>query len=325
MGSEIKEPRKPEVREALEKMASLLARGFSVRKALKIVGISSRTYAKYKDFVQSLMFKEKSNGEEKKPRKVESIMEKPETPTLDALLAERERELPQPIKELRRMVNVLDEVERIKRQLALKLGLPTTASTQEISEKLEEKREEDLEEEEREELEDMIEKLERAKERAKEFLERMGFKVVPKDVPTSVEEAKSLLEKMGYKVEDGRIPLEKVEEMLKQAEQEWKAKYNEDLEQRLEEAKIKAAEKVVSLAIDRVLRPIEMFISAYLQKALGVKVNEGVGLPEQSVSETFIGNVAEGTPTISEEEIGGTESEGTGGTENHGSRRGEKR
>ena len=325
MGGEVKEPKKPEVKEALEKMASLLARGFSVRKALKIVGISSRTYAKYKDYVQSLMFKEKSNGEEKKPRREEPFMEKPETPTLDALLAEREKELPQPIKELRRMVNVLDEVERIKRQLALKLGLPTTASTQEISEKLEEKQSEDLEVEEREELEDMIEKLEKAKERAKEFLERMGFKVVPKDVPTSVEEAKSLLEKMGYKVEDGRIPLEKVQEMLKQAEQEWKAKYNEDLEQRLEEAKIKAAEKVVSLAIDRVLRPIEMFISAYLQKALGVKVNEGVGLPEQPVSETFIGNVGEGLVTISEEEVGGTESESASGVENRGSRSGEKR
>jgi len=295
---------RPETKEAIRRFKKYIKEGLGVNKALKKAGLSKRTYSRYIEEIWS--DPEIAHLREEKTQHFSqgvSVTGPPESSIIDEILKRREDDVPDVVKELKKSIRIIDEVDKLKRQLTMKLGIPISSTPREIAETIEERGET---KESVDEIEDMLTRLEASKERAIEFLEKMGYKVTTKESPASVEEAKELLEKMGYRVEDGRIPLEKVEEIVKLAEQEWVKKYNEDLEKSIEERKITAAENVLSIAIDRVFRPIQLFISAYLKKVVGVEIPIEEGGNEYSygydVPETTFRDVGTGNPVVIEEE-----------------------
>jgi len=294
---------RPETKEAIKLFKKYIKEGLGVNKALKRAGLSKRTYSRYIEEIWS--DPEIAHLREEKTQhfgKDVKVSGPPETPLLNEILRNREEDVPDVVKELKKSIRIIDEVDKLKRQLTQKLGIPMASTTKEIVEKFEESGEP---KESVGEIEDMLTRLETSKERAIEFLEKMGYKVARKETPATVEEAKELLEKMGYNVEDGRIPLEKVREILETAEQEWVKKHNEDLEKSIEERKITAAENVLSIAIDRVFKPVQLFISAYLKKVVGVEIPIEEGGNEYSyeydVPEATFRDDGTGNPVVVEE------------------------
>jgi len=332
---------KPETKQAIEHFKKYIKQGMGVNKALKQAGLSKRTYSRYIDLIwadpEIAPMREKKTKHFSKEGKDVTISGAPEAPLLNKLLEDREEELPGVVKELKKSIRIIDEVDKLKRQLTMKLGIPISSTPREIAEKVEEggggegvgRFEGDVVDE----IEGMLKRLDVSKSRAIEFLNKMGYKVTTQESPASVDEAKELLEKMGYKVEDGRISLDKVREIVEAAEQEWIKKHDVNLEKSLEERKVAAAENVLSIAIDRVFRPIQMFISAYLKKVVGVEIpieEEGEG-NVYSYATTYdvptegdFRNVGTGNPVVVEGEEGEGEGEEyiarrTSGRKNRGS------
>lgn len=119
--------------------------------------------------------------------------------------------------------------------------------------------------------------LKAAETEAMALLERLGYKVLPKDSPATVEEATEILKNAGFKVQDGKISLEEVETRIAQAEEEWEQAHDIEVETRLEESKIKAGEHIVDNAVDKIFK---IFVDP-LQKAIGM-AEEGGEVPPQS-------------------------------------------
>ena len=121
-------------------------------------------------------------------------------------------------------------------------------------------------------LETSLEKVKAAEEEAKTVLERLGYKVVKAGTPVTLEEAKKLVEEMGYELVDTRLPREEVEKMLEEARLKWQQEHDMELETRLEEAKIGAAERVVTKAIDKVMEPFTYFLKKWFEETVETRV-----------------------------------------------------
>jgi|GEM_PF-6955545 len=114
-------------------------------------------------------------------------------------------------------------------------------------------------------VEGSLKQVKAAEDEAKKLLETLGYKVVTTETPVTVEEAKKLVEGMGYQLVDTRLARGEVDKMLQEAERQWQQQHDLDLETRLEEAKIGAAERVVSKAIDKVMEPFTYFLKQWFE------------------------------------------------------------
>jgi hypothetical protein len=134
-------------------------------------------------------------------------------------------------------------------------------------------------------VEGSLKQVKAAEEEAKKLLETLGYKVVTTETPVTVEEAKKLVEGMGYQLVDTRLAREDVDRMLEEAERQWQQQHDLDLETRLEEAKIGAAERVVSKAIDKVMEPFTYFLKQWFEGTVEARMSSAnTPTPEQSAS-----------------------------------------
>jgi uncharacterized protein YukE len=118
-------------------------------------------------------------------------------------------------------------------------------------------------------IESMVEQLSTATEKSKNFLSRQGFKVVAEEAPATFEEAKKIVEGRGFIIQDQRITREEAERLAREAAETERRKHEDELELKLEERKIAAAEKVVGTAIDKVMEPFKYFLERYLSTTVG--------------------------------------------------------
>ncbi len=122
-------------------------------------------------------------------------------------------------------------------------------------------------------VEGSLKQVKTAEEEAKKLLETLGYKVVTTETPVTVEEAKKLVESMGYQLVDTRLARQDVDRMLQEAERQWQQQHDLDLETRLEEAKIGAAERVVSKAIDKVMEPFTYFLKQWFEGTVEARMS----------------------------------------------------
>lgn len=122
-------------------------------------------------------------------------------------------------------------------------------------------------------VEGSLKQVKDAEDEAKKLLEKLGYKVVTTETPVTVEEAKKLVEGMGYKLVDTRLARDEVEKMLEEAERQWQEEHDLNLETRLEEAKIGAAERVVSKAIDKVMEPFTYFLKQWFEGTVEARMS----------------------------------------------------
>ena len=122
-------------------------------------------------------------------------------------------------------------------------------------------------------VEGSLKQVKAAEDEAKKLLETLGYKVVTTETPVTVEEAKKLVEGMGYQLVDTRLARGEVEKMLQEAERQWQQQHDLDLETRLEEAKIGAAERVVSKAIDKVMEPFTYFLKQWFEGTVEARMS----------------------------------------------------
>jgi len=125
-------------------------------------------------------------------------------------------------------------------------------------------------------VESMVKQLRVATEKSKGLLQMQGFKVVAEEAPATFEEAKKIVEDRGYKLQDQRVERAEAEQMAREAAEAERKKHEDELELKLEDRKIEAAEKIVGTAIDKVMEPFQYFIERYLDTAVG-------GLPEANL------------------------------------------
>jgi hypothetical protein len=91
------------------------------------------------------------------------------------------------------------------------------------------------------------------------------------------------VESMGYQLVDTRLARQDVDRMLQEAERQWQQQHDLDLETRLEEAKIGAAERVVSKAIDKVMEPFTYFLKQWFEGTVEARMSSAnTPTPEQS-------------------------------------------
>jgi len=81
------------------------------------------------------------------------------------------------------------------------------------------------------------------------------------------------VEGMGYQLVDTRLARGEVDKMLQEAERQWQQQHDLDLETRLEEAKIGAAERVVSKAIDKVMEPFTYFLKQWFEGTVEARMS----------------------------------------------------
>ena len=122
-------------------------------------------------------------------------------------------------------------------------------------------------------VEGSLKQVKAAEEDAKKLLEKLGYKVVTTETPVTVEEAKKLVEGMGYQLVDTRLAREEVDKMLEEAQRQWQEEHDLNLETRLEEAKIGAAERVVSRAIDKVMEPFTYFLKQWFEGTIETRAS----------------------------------------------------
>jgi len=130
-------------------------------------------------------------------------------------------------------------------------------------------------------VEGSLKQVKAAEDEAKKLLETLGYKVVTTETPVSVEEAKKLVEGMGYQLVDTRLARGEVEKMLQEAERQWQQQHDLDLETRLEEAKIGAAERVVSKAIDKVMEPFTYFLKQWFEGTVEARMSSATPQPTE--------------------------------------------
>lgn len=118
-------------------------------------------------------------------------------------------------------------------------------------------------------VETMMNQISTATERAKGFLGKQGYTIVAEGTPATLDEAKKIVEAQGYTLQDQRVSRDEAERMAKEATEAEHKKHEDDLELKLEERKIAAAEKVVGTAIDKVMEPFKYFLERYLNTAVG--------------------------------------------------------
>jgi len=118
-------------------------------------------------------------------------------------------------------------------------------------------------------VEAMVERISVATEKSKDFLSKQGFKVVAEEAPATFDEAKKIVEGRGFTLQDQRVERAEAERMAREAAEAERRKHEDDLELKLEERKIAAAEKVVGTAIDKVMEPFKYFLERYLNTAVG--------------------------------------------------------
>ena len=121
----------------------------------------------------------------------------------------------------------------------------------------------------KEDVESMVERLNSATEKSKTFLETRGYKITPGESPATFEEAQKIVEERGFKLQDQRVSRDEADRMAQAATEAERKKHEEDLELKLEERKIAAAEKVVGTAIDKVMEPFKYFLERYLDTTVG--------------------------------------------------------
>jgi hypothetical protein len=122
-------------------------------------------------------------------------------------------------------------------------------------------------------IEGSLKQVKAAEDEAKKLLETLGYKVVTTETPVTVEEAKKLVEGMGYQLVDTRLARGEVDKMLQEAERQWQQQHDLDLETRLEETKIGAAERVVSKAIDKVMEPFTYFLKQWFEGTVEARMS----------------------------------------------------
>lgn len=126
-------------------------------------------------------------------------------------------------------------------------------------------------------VETMMSQISTATERAKGFLVKQGYTIAAEGTPATLDEAKKIVEAQGFTLQDQRVSRVDAERMAKEAAETEHKKHEDDLELKLEERKIEAAEKVVGTAIDKVMEPFKYFLEKYLDTAVGE-----VPIPEAS-------------------------------------------
>jgi Mn-dependent DtxR family transcriptional regulator len=127
--------------------------------------------------------------------------------------------------------------------------------------------------------ETMMEQLGDATEKAKNFLGKQGYKFVAEGSPATLDEAKKMVEDSGFTLQDQRVSRDEAKRMAEDATTAERKKYETDLELKLEERKIAAAEKVVGAAIDKVMEPIKYFMEKYLDTAVNPETSPPAAKP----------------------------------------------
>jgi len=122
-------------------------------------------------------------------------------------------------------------------------------------------------------IEQYQEAVRAAEEAAKSTLEKLGYKVMPADKPSSEAEAIEYLKARGYHIEEPHITREQLQKILEEEREKMRQEFDAELQKSVEERKIKAAETLVERAIDRVF---DIFVKP-LQRALGYEVEERKG------------------------------------------------
>jgi len=118
-------------------------------------------------------------------------------------------------------------------------------------------------------VESMMAQISNATEKAQAFLVKQGYTIVAEGTPATFEDAKLIVEERGFKLQDQRVTRADAEKMAKDATEAEHKKHADDLELKLEEKKIEAAEKIVGSAIEQVMKPFQYFLQQYLDVAMG--------------------------------------------------------
>jgi len=118
-------------------------------------------------------------------------------------------------------------------------------------------------------VENMITQINNATQKSKGFLQKQGYTIVAEGTPATLDEAKKIVEAQGFALQDKRVTRDEAERMAKEAAEAERKKHEDELELKLEERKIAAAEKVVGTAIDKVMEPFKYFLERYLNTTVG--------------------------------------------------------
>jgi hypothetical protein len=279
--------------DVIKRFKELIKQGFSVSKAKKESGLSHRKYRQHYEEIWNdpemaplkpkPLFQKAESTEPEEPdqskeekAKDEGKLRPPETPALDEALKGIETEKPPSITPTE-AINALKWYQRefnkvFGRGMPVAIGVrqpkeqgaPPEAAVAGYG------------------VEGSLKQVKVAEEEAKKLLEKLGYKVVTTETPVTLEEAKKLVEDMGYQLVDTRLAREEVEKMLEEAERKWQEEHDLNLETRLEEAKIGAAERVVTRAIDKVMEPFTYFLKKWFEETIETRVTSSSQTSERT-------------------------------------------
>lgn len=105
-------------------------------------------------------------------------------------------------------------------------------------------------------------------EEAREVLEALGYKVIKPgkertDTDENVEELIEKLKSMGYEINRRVISKEELQKIIEEEKRRWEEEHNIQVERGLEEQKIKTAERIVEIAIDRIVNLFQPVVHKY--------------------------------------------------------------
>lgn len=104
---------------------------------------------------------------------------------------------------------------------------------------------------------DKLKEIEALEREAEATLKLLGRKAVTSEQPLTIEQATDFLKKAGFKVEPNQIDLDKLNDILKSAREQWEAEMRRHRDERLEEEKIKATENIINTAVEKLISLFE--------------------------------------------------------------------
>lgn len=94
-------------------------------------------------------------------------------------------------------------------------------------------------------------RIKRMEEDAKAVLESLGYKVVRKDQPTSIQEAIKMLKASGYEVKSTTYTKEQVDKIIEEEKKKLEEYYRKEMDKKVQEQRVNAVQNIVTHVIDR--------------------------------------------------------------------------
>jgi len=128
-----------------------------------------------------------------------------------------------------------------------------------------------------ERVKSLREQIKKMEEDAKALLESLGYKVVPKDKPTSIEEAIEMLKKSGYEVKSTTYTKDEVDKIIEEEKKKLEEYYQKEMDKKVAETRVSAVERIVTHVIDRLFdmfTPVKEAVTESTYKAVEEKKRE---------------------------------------------------